>query len=132
MGSSHRYLLDTSVFLWAGGDTGRLSRTARDGLLQPEAKRYVSVVSVWEMQIKHSQGKLPLPERADSLAARFATALRCEVLGLTMQHIARLYDLQAFHRDPFDRILVAQALAEGLTILSPDPLLRSYPAQILW
>ena len=132
MASEARYLLDTSVFLWAGGDSSKLSSFSLAAIEDESAVRLVSVASVWEMQIKHGLGKLPLPEEANHLALRFMNRLSAEPLNISLDHIGRLYELPLVHRDPFDRILVAQAIAEKLTIISPDAALRAYPVNVLW
>jgi len=127
-----RYLLDTSVLLWLGAKSPRLSATARASLEEKTASYFVSLVSVWEMQIKHAKGKLPLSESAKLVALRFAEVVGAELLPIKLEHIDALYRLPDIHRDPFDRIIVAQALFEGLTILSPDATLAKYPVTVLW
>lgn len=132
MPTSTAFLLDTSVLLWSGSSQGRLSSRARQALLDSDNDCWVSLVSVWELQIKHAGGKLPLNQNADQLAMRYAAAVKAEFLDMRIQHIAALYQLPAHHRDPFDRMLVAQALVEGLTIVSPDRQFKSYPVKVLW
>lgn len=125
-------LLDTCAFLWIAGDAPELSREARDRFQDPDNEVYLSSASAWEIAIKHSLGKLPLPENPD----RFVPARRKEhgVLMLAVEeeaalHLGRLPDL---HRDPFDRILVCQAIVGGMAILTPDPLIRQYPVRTFW
>ena len=125
-------LLDTNCFLWAAAESNRLSKTASKALSDPGTILLVSLCSVWEMQIKHQLGKLPLPARADLVAVDFARSLKAEFLPVTIGHIGTLHGLPDVHRDPFDRMIVAQAIAENLRILSPDPVLREYPATVIW
>lgn len=132
MANSRPLLLDTSALLWSGMSLKALSASAKLVLSDPEVARFISVVSVWEMQIKHGLGKLSLPDTADRVAVRYAGAIQADLLGLTLDHISALYKLPNAHRDPFDRLLVAQALIEGLTIVSPDPILARYPVNVLW
>jgi PIN domain nuclease of toxin-antitoxin system len=84
------------------------------------------------MQIKHAIGKLPLPDRADRVAGTIAAALGAKFLPVTLDHIGALDGLPGIHRDPFDRMLVAQAKYEGVAIVSPDDRLRAYPVNIIW
>jgi len=132
MANSLRLLLDTNVFIWAAVEPKRLSPAAATVLMDPDIFRTVSVVSVWEMQIKYAVGKLPLRENAERTAARFARELRAEFLAPSLEHVAELERLPRIHDDPFDRMLIAQAVAEGLTILTPDPIFAGYPVSILW
>jgi PIN domain nuclease of toxin-antitoxin system len=127
-----RLLLDTCVFLWAASEPERLSSRARETLGQPGHTCWVSGASIWEIVVKHDLGKLVLPD----LPQLWVTNVR-ERLGVAARpneeadalHLARLPTL---HRDPFDRILVAQALVHGLTIVTPDEVLGRYPAPTLW
>lgn len=84
------------------------------------------------MQIKHALGKLPLPDRADVVARTMAESLRAEFLPITLEHIGALEALRGVHRDPFDRMIVAQAICEGAAIVSPDEVLRGYPVNVIW
>jgi len=126
------YLIDTSVLLWSGAEPERISDAAMAALLDSAATLRYSLVSVWEMQIKHSLGKLPLPEAANLTAARFASAIQAELLAPTLEHVGKLYELPRIHNDPFDRMLVAQAIHEDLTFVCPDPAIARYPVRVLW
>ncbi|AIE83563.1 PilT-like protein [Fimbriimonas ginsengisoli Gsoil 348] len=130
--NSGGYLLDTNVFLWANENYAKVSPEAKIALAEPSAPLYVSVASLWEMQIKHGLGKLFLPDDIDRIAIRYADKIKTDFLAITLGHVGTLYRLPMIHRDPFDRMLIAQALAEGLTIVSPDPVLREYGAPVLW
>jgi PIN domain nuclease of toxin-antitoxin system len=127
-----KLLLDTCTFLWIIADAPPLSRTARALFQAPENDVFLSAGSAWEIAIKHALGRLPLPEAP----ARFVPAMRdahgiepLPVDEASALHIARL---PALHRDPFDRLLVSQAIVHGLTILTPDPLITQYPALTVW
>jgi PIN domain nuclease of toxin-antitoxin system len=130
--NSLRLLLDTNVFIWAAVDPRKLSATAAAVIADPDIIRYVSVVTVWEMQIKHAVGKLPLKENADLTAARFAKELRAEFIAPSILHVAELQRLPRTHNDPFDRMIMAQAITEGLTLVTPDPIFAGYPVSVLW
>ena len=132
MASRRGLLLDTSVFIWAGTHFERISSSAVSQISDPEENLFVSIASVLEMQIKHGLGKLPLVDEADRVARRLAASLDVEFLYVTLDHLSALYRLPSIHRDPFDRLLAAQSIVEGLTLLSPDPVFKRYPVELLW
>ena len=127
-----RLLLDTCTFLWAIGDDAALSATARELIQDPGNEVYLSAVSAWEIAVKHALGRLPLPEEP----ARFVPAQRRRhpIEGLPLDEEATLHvaRLPLLHRDPFDRMLVCQALVGGLALVTPDPLVSQYAARVLW
>lgn len=127
-----KLLLDTCTFLWLIADTPDLSPRARDLFADPDNEVYLSAASAWEIALKHSLGRLPLPEPPE----RFVPDQRVRhgIEGLPVDedsalHVGRLPQL---HRDPFDRMLVSQAIVHGLAILGPDPLVAQYPVRTLW
>lgn len=117
-----RLLLDTQVLLWALADSRKLSRRARSGITQAETVM-VSAVSIWEAAIKISLGKLS--GSPDELVAAISTSGFSE-LPVTAAHAARVGTLPPIHRDPFDRLLIAQAMSEPLNLLTADSLLARY------
>ena len=124
-------LLDTCDFLWFAQDDSRLPAEKRAVLESEEHTISVSVVSFWEITIKHALGKLPLPELAKDYVPKRCRHYGFAMLDLEPSAVARLAELPPLHRDPFDRMLVAQALEYGLTLSSCDPLVRQYPVAIL-
>ena len=126
-----RILLDTCEFLWLVSGNAKLSPTVAAAVRDPQNQVFLSVVSFWEISLKHSLGKLSLPE----LPAQFIPQQREKHLlaPLTLDEaaVAQLSGLPAMHRDPFDRMLVCQAQAHGLTLASSDPLIRQYPVALL-
>lgn len=111
-----RFLLDTHAVLWALAEPGMLSRPARTALEDARSEVFVSVVSGWEIAIKRALGKLEAPDNLEA-------AIRMqgfEPLLMTFQHAERAGGLPPHHRDPFDRMLIAQAQAEGLIIVTRD------------
>jgi PIN domain nuclease of toxin-antitoxin system len=124
-------LLDTCEFLWLVTGDSRLSSKVAGAAVDPDNVVYLSTVSFWEISVKHGLGKLPLPESASTYVPRMRSDHRIESLELSEAAVARLPDLPALHRDPFDRMLVCQALAHALTVASSDPLLRQYPVSFL-
>lgn len=122
-----RYLLDTHSLLWALGAPGVLSRPARDVLAAPANSIFVSSASLWECAIKASIGKLDLPD--DFFAAIPETGY--EVLPIRLSHRNEYRALPLHHRDPFDRMFVAQARAEALTLITRDPEIAKYEVALL-
>ena len=130
-----RLLLDTCSFLWIIGGAKELSPRAREAFADPANEVLLSAASAWEIAVKHRLGKLPLPEPPDVFVPARAPAAsaahgssRSHRRGAAL-HVAKLPDL---HRDPFDRLLVAQALVGGLVLLTPDADVREYPVRTLW
>jgi len=119
-----RLLLDTHVFLWWLADDDRLKKAEREAIRDPENDVYLSAASIWEIVIKQGLGRLRVPESA-SVAAR---RLGLQLLPITFKHAEATATLPPLHGDRFDRILVAQARTETLTLVSYDTAIRAYPA----
>lgn len=126
-----RVLVDTCTFLWMADDAPELSRQARIAVTNPDNDVYFSTASVWEIVIKHALGKLPLPEPPRQFVPTQRALLALTTLPIEEAAVLALDRLPALHRDPFDRILVCQALAHGLVIVSPDPQIQQYPIPTL-
>jgi PIN domain nuclease of toxin-antitoxin system len=126
-----RVLLDTHVFLWAITEDARLSRTHRRIYMDGASELWLSVASIWEVLIKSGLGKLPVPRPAAAWIAKQMEINRINLLPIRPSHLAGLETLPPLHRDPFDRMLVAQANAESLSILSGDAVIRKYAVQVL-
>jgi PIN domain nuclease of toxin-antitoxin system len=118
-----RLLLDTHAFLWWCGDDPLLGGVERQAIRDGANQVYLSAASVWEMAIKRALGRLRVPEPASAAVAR----LGFEPLPIAFAHAEATALLPPLHRDPFDRLLVAQARTEGLTLVTSDPLIRAYP-----
>ena len=125
------YLLDTAPFLWAVSEPGRLSRRARRICESPRDTLVLSVASLWETMIKCGVGGLRIVNPARTLPD-WVAALGARVLAVEAAHAYRLHELPPIHRDPFDRILVAQAMAEDLPLLTSDQYIRQYPVRCIW
>lgn len=122
-----RILLDTHALLWTVGNPAELNSEARDTIEDGANVVLVSIASAWEIAIKRGSGKLEAPRDLGRAIAdqSFAT------LGITLDHARAVGDLPAHHRDPFDRMLIAQALVEGLTIVTRDPRFAIYGVPLL-
>jgi PIN domain nuclease of toxin-antitoxin system len=127
-----KLLLDTCTFLWALEGGTALSPTVRKALVDPDHDVFLSAVSAWEIAIKHLLGRLPLPEPPDRYVPAQRTARGITTLPLDEDAALQLARLPVLHRDPFDRMLICQALAGGLTVVTPDPEIARYPVRILW
>lgn len=126
------YLLDTQAFLWADAEPAMLSTRARDAMADPANRLFLSVASVWEMQIKSQLGKLPLRLPLEQLIREHVGHGSLETWQVDLPHVYELSSLPALHRDPFDRLIVATARLEKVTLISSDPLVQQYPVNILW
>jgi PIN domain nuclease of toxin-antitoxin system len=127
-----KVLVDTCTFLWMADDAPELSPQARTVVTNPDNEVYLSAASVWEIAIKHALGKLPLPEPPRQFVPLQRTLLALTTLPIEEAVVLALDRLPALHRDPFDRILICQALTHGLVIVSPDPQIQQYPIPTLW
>jgi len=127
-----KVLVDTCTFLWMADDAPELSRQARTIVTDPDNEVYLSAASVWEIAVKHALGKLPLPEPPRQFVPSQRTLLALAALPIEETAVLALDRLPVLHRDPFDRILVCQALTHGLAIVSPDPQIQQYPVPTLW
>lgn len=127
-----RLLLDTHTFLWFIAGSKLLSQTARDLIEDVASEKFVSVASVWEIAIKHSIGKLPLAAPFTVLIPQQLALNGFELLPITMPQLSLLVALPFHHRDPFDRLLIAQSLTEGFPLVSTDPKFDAYGVQRLW
>jgi PIN domain nuclease of toxin-antitoxin system len=123
-----RLLLDTHAFIWAARDPARLSARAAAAIEDADNDVFVSAVSAWEIAIKRARGRLRFPDVDEPMLA----ALRIVELPIRLRHAAAIGTLPDHHRDPFDRMLLAQARADDLTIVSHDRAFTDYDAPVLW
>ncbi len=127
-----RLLVDTHALLWAMDAPERLSAAATEALLDGDNAVSISLVSLWEIAIKVSVGRLQLAANWPSVIEGQRKALGARWLALEPAHCELVASLPWHHRDPFDRMLAAQAVCEGLTLVSRDQALAAYPAPVLW
>ncbi len=123
--------MDTQIFLWVITDDARLSAALRSHYRDPEQQLYLSIASIWEMLIKVGLSKLPLPQPSTPYILRQMERNGLELLPMRISHLAAMEKLPALHRDPFDRLLVAQAMAESMPMLTSDPQMRGYGVEVL-
>ena len=127
-----RVLLDTHSWLWMVGEPDRLSEPSRQLLRDPTNELFFSAASAWEIAIKFATGKLRLPRPPATLVAEWVSEDRLGALPILHAHALHAGELPPHHRDPFDRLLIAQARLEGLTLLTADRRLARYDVPIHW
>jgi len=127
-----KVLLDTCTFLWIISDDPKLSNRARELHSDAVNQVYFSSVSAWEISVKNALGRLPLPGPVDRFIPEQRESHGIEQLVLDEIAALQLPRLPDLHRDPFDRMLVCQAIVNGLTLLTPDELIAQYPVRSIW
>jgi len=125
-------LLDTHAFLWFCDGSSNLSSSARTAIEDPENTVFVSQISAWEVAIKASLSKLTLSVPFNRLFPDAIMANGFKILATEFQHFEKLLTLPFHHRDPFDRLLLAQALTEGMTIVTRDDQFSNYGVPLIW
>jgi len=127
-----KYLLDTMVWLWSVGPTDKIGRAGLEILSRGAEEIYLSAASSWEIAIKAKLGKFQLPERPGPYVRSRVAVQGIRSLSVTQDHSLSVYDLPLHHNDPFDRLIIAQALAEKMVILTSDQAFKKYPVELVW
>ena len=127
-----KVLLDTHIFLWWISDDSRLSDRAREVIGDGRNELFFSAASGWEISSKAGLGRLDVPEDLQRFIADQLSRNAIQVLPIYLSHALHTGSLPGHHRDPFDRILVSQAILEKLPLLSADPQISPYPVQVVW
>ena len=127
-----RLLLDTCTFIWISGEVERLSEEAKDRITDPSNEVFLSSASVWEIALKFTRGRLILTEPPERFVPKNRERHGLAELPITEDAALQLTRLPSHHNDPFDRILICQAISESMTILTPDQLIRQYPVKTFW
>ena len=125
-------LVDTHSVIWMVSDEAKLGGRAREVLFDPAIKKYISPATYWEIAIKIKTGKLQLTTGYDDFLAEVMDEYGLEILHIQPHHTSFLTTLDLFHKDPFDRLLIAQASTEGMPIISIDDKFDAYPVQRWW
>jgi PIN domain nuclease of toxin-antitoxin system len=127
-----KLLLDTCALLWLGRGEAALPQIVRETLSRPDTEALVSAASGWEIAIKHGRGRLPLPVPLERFLPMLRERYGFQSLSIDEASALHVAKLPRLHADPFDRMLVSQAIVHGLTIVTPDPLVTQYPARTMW
>ncbi|MEL7071964.1 MAG: type II toxin-antitoxin system VapC family toxin [Cyanobacteria bacterium J06581_3] len=127
-----RLLLDTHAFMWWDSTPEKIPSETSALLKQPDNEILLSIVSIWEMQIKTQLGKLTLRENLADIVRQQQATNSIELLSITMAHVLEIDELPYHHKDPFDRLLVAQSRVESVAIVSCDHILQQYDCTVVW
>jgi len=127
-----KYLLDSMIWLWSVGSVEKINRDCRDLLEDGREEIYLSAATTWELSIKARLGKLHLPGPPAQCIPAFMAKQGLRSLPVTHAHAAKVYDLPLYHQDPFDHVIIAQAITETMTVLTADRDFRKYPVDVLW
>ena len=127
-----KILLDTVVFLQIISGTSTISKKSINLFSDSDNDIYLSVVSIWEILVKYNLGKLPLPEIPDVMITAQAAVHDIHILPLDEQSVYTLLKIPRYHNDPFDRMLVCQALHHNMTIITPDKQIKKYKVSVAW
>lgn len=127
-----RALLDTHTFLWWIIDSPKLSSRVRKIISDGKNELFLSAASAWEIAIKAQLGRIQIPDKPELFISGQMVANAIQGLPIQISHAVHVYNLPSYHRDPFDRILVAQAQLEGLPVLTNDPQISHYPVKTIW
>ena len=127
-----RLLLDTCTFLWWIENSSRLPKSVRSAVSDPAHEVYLSAASIWEISVKHHLGRLPLPQPSEVFLPKQRESHGFLSLPIDEASVLQLHRLPPLHKDPFDRILVCQAIEHGMVLLTPDRLVAQYPVRISW
>jgi PIN domain nuclease of toxin-antitoxin system len=123
-----RLLIDSHALVWWRAGSSRLSRTGRSAIADPASEVIVSVAGLWELTIKISAGRLTVDADLETIIAEEGFLVR----AIDFAHLHRLQSLPRIHRDPFDRMMIAQALAEGIPVVTGDRIFAAYGVQVVW
>ena len=127
-----RLLLDTHALLWFVSAHPQLSQTAQQAIADPNNQKLVSLVSIWEIAIKYSLGRLDLKMPLEDFVSQHLTPSKVAILPITVPHVLKVASLPHYHRDPFDRLLIAQAMTENVMVVSADSAFDQYRQSRLW
>jgi PIN domain nuclease of toxin-antitoxin system len=127
-----RVLLDTHALLWFFAGDNKLSQPAKTIIDDVEVTKLISIASIWEMTIKQARGKLNLETTAAIYARQKLSIQSFQLLSVEISHLEALSLLAAHHNDPFDRIMISQAISENIQLISCDQFFPNYPVQLIW
>lgn len=129
---SRRLLFDSHAFLWAAAEPENLTPGMRSLLESPATRLHLSAATVWELLIKARKKKIDLGDDPAATLWRYAGRLRVWPLAITSQHVTKAFSLGGLNKDPFDRLLIAQARVEGIPLVTRDETIRNYDVETIW
>jgi PIN domain nuclease of toxin-antitoxin system len=115
-----KYLIDTNVLIWYSENSSKISNSIYDVINNPQNKIFVSIVSLWELAIKLNLGKIKITDSFVDFISNYITKNTIDILEISVSHLLRISTLENFHRDPFDRMIISQSLAEDIIVISSD------------
>jgi PIN domain nuclease of toxin-antitoxin system len=127
-----KYLLDTCTFIWFVSNSPELNITAKNIIEDENSEILLSIISIWEMSIKNSIGKLEFTKPFEEFIKGQVKLNEIEILELSKEHIFKVNTLPFHHKDPFDRLIIAQSMVENVPIISADPEFVKYPITLIW
>ena len=127
-----RSILDTCTLIWLSTDPKKLSRKAVEIIDSDDVELLISHVSVWEMSLKIRSGKMTFPKPLRRWLHEQKNIWRFDWIPINLNHILFCLELQNHHNDPFDRMLIAQAIEENIPVLTPDSHIKQYPVEVIW
>ncbi len=125
------YIIDTQAFIWHATGDGKLSRKARQ-LIESNEVCWLSIASIWEMAIKHNLGSLVFIKPFDELIQEQIALYDYQIYPVELRHTFLLSHLAQHHKDPFDRLIIAQAIVDSVPVISVDPAFDLYPVNRIW
>jgi PIN domain nuclease of toxin-antitoxin system len=127
-----KLLLDTHAFMWWHSEPERIPKDTLILLQNPNHQLFISLVSLWEMQIKIQLGKLTLKDDLETMIINEQQRNNINLISITFAHILKLKELPSYHKDPFDRLLIAQAQIEDAILISRDSIFQNYDCSVIW
>lgn len=127
-----KYLLDTMTWLWSIQAVEKLNSSSIAILEKGGEEIYLSAATAWEVSIKARLGKLHLPSPPAECVPKFTARQGLRPLPVSQLHAVKVFDLASHHRDPFDRLIIAQAMVEGMVVMTSDRVFEKYPLDVLW
>ncbi len=127
-----KLLLDTHAFMWWNSEPEKIPTNTIVLLQNPNHELFLSLVSLWEIQIKVQLGKLTLRDDLETIVQSEQDQNDLRLMAITLPHIIKLKDLPYYHKDPFDRLLIAQSQVENATLISRDSIFNSYDCSVIW
>lgn len=129
---NNKILMDTCIFLWMIHEPERISSKARTLFISEKSELFMSVASVWEILVKHQLGKISLPKNAKAYIRKLCEEKNIKIIELNYEDVLTLLNVPKHHKDPFDHMLICQAINKKLAIMTPDKHIHRYDVEVVW